>query len=157
MKKVKLKIEYSKLMNNFLKIPISGKCRQSVFGKHKGHSVYTGWGNRKSKGDYWDCYCLPDRGQLPPNNLRDLLKWVDNPDDIMKWKEKYEFDMIICYCGCCHGAEPMLIYGWLDGDKVGTYDIKEFKKKDVWTAKRTFHGFYVNGDRLSYFGDQSYV
>jgi hypothetical protein len=141
-----------RFLKRFLRIPVRERITSYSRG---GHSEYTGWGNREAKGDYWDCYCLPKRGQLPPNHFPNLLKWVDNPEEVKRWKEKYEFDMIICHCSCCHGAIPMLVYGWLDGDKIGTRRLDDFKKGG-WTAGRSFHGFYVNGDRLTYFGEKSY-
>jgi hypothetical protein len=119
--------------DDFKPIPISGRTdKPDVFDndeEHRGHSYYIGYGSGVNN-DYWDCYCLPKRGSRPPGRFDDLLQWVDNPDDVIQWKKEYNFDTIICFCWCCQGAFPVLIYGW--SSEIESED--EENEADMWTA-----------------------
>jgi hypothetical protein len=72
---------------NFLKIPEEYRTHCELPSDVRGHSYYTGYGRGKN-GDYWNCYCIEGRGSKPPTLFKDLLKWVDNPEDVLKWKER---------------------------------------------------------------------
>jgi len=143
----------------FKRIPISSRT-DAIFDdeEHKGHSYYTGWGSGKN-GDYWDCYCVGGRGSKPPTKFTDLLKRVYNPTDVLKWYHEFQFDMIICYCWCCQGASPVLIYAWNTLSCEECSDCEECKNYekiyDNWTPDSGCHGFYVKNDgELVYFGEK---
>jgi len=147
------------------KIPIQCDKKSGVFDddeEHNGHSQYIGCGLRKNEGDYWDAYCLSERGTKPPNKFSQFLKWVDNPTEVIKWKEKYKFNMIICFCHCCYSAVPIIVYGWssyYSSDNEEDDDsFSESLSDDMlenWTPDSSCHGFHIKGDDLIYFGGKN--
>jgi len=137
--------------------------------EYRGHSTYTGHGSGKD-GDYWDCYCLRD-GCKPPTEFKEFLKHVNNPEQVLEWKAKYGFTLIVCFCWCCHGADPVVMYGWpIKGYsgawwKVGPFEPSENESDDEeehqppeeperWTARSSRHAFWITEyDKLVYHGE----
>ena len=92
----------------FKGIPVPG-IKYDIFEddeEHRGHSFYIGNGSN-IKGDYWNCYCNPRRGGKPPYTLEEFLEWVDNKEDVMKWRENITSMLSCVFVGAAKGQNLM--------------------------------------------------
>ena len=123
--------EIIKLIPEFLEV-------KDVAGDYVGHVEYIGYGYGKNF-DYWDCYCLRD-GCRPPSTLQEFIIQVQNPEKVMEWWRKYNFNCILCQCDCCHGAIPRIIFGFVDKEE----DFDQIT--DETRADSMEHSFFVLND-----------
>lgn len=118
---------------------------------HRGHSTYTGFG-KGTNGDYWDCYCL-NGGCKPPSTLENFLKYIDNANQVREWRNKYKFTMIVCFCWCCQGADPVVIYGWPNSESDYININVDNVDNNNWTVPSDTHAFFISSDdKLIYCG-----
>ena len=133
--------------------------------EHRGHSTYTGHGSGKDA-DYWDCYCMWG-GCKPPTDFKSFLKYIDNAEQVLEWKARYKFTLIVCFCWCCHGADPVVMFGWPKKDnywldppfdplRARLFENPEEEPK-LWTAASNCHAFLITeDDKLIYHGEVIY-
>ena len=80
-----------------------------------------------SKYDYWDCFCLfriSEKIEIPSHITQLLVK--DN-NKMLEWWKKYNFNIIVCMCHCCHAVYPFV--------------ASESKKVHI-----SYHAFWINSD-----------